>query len=59
MKPFRSQRIWRGGRDSEGAFDVEGTVDGVEEELCSETAAASVAPVELLAKMLAALTSGV
>ena len=41
------------GRDSEGA------VDGVVEEPCSETVVASVAPVELLAKMLATLTSGV
>ena len=47
------------GRDSEGAVDGVATVDVVVEEPCSETAVALVAPVELLAKMLARLTSGV
>lgn len=46
-------------RDSEGAVDVEGAVDGVVEEPCSETAVALVAPVELLAKVWATLASGV
>ena len=40
-------------------MDVEGAVDDVVEEPCSETAVALVAPLELLAKMLATLTSGV
>ena len=47
------------GRDTEGAVDGVATVGAVVEEPCSETALALVAPVELLAKMLATLTSGV
>ena len=47
------------GRDSEGAVDGVAAVDAVAEEPCSETAVALVAPVELIAKMVATLTSGV
>ena len=47
------------GRVSEGAVDGVAAVDAVAEEPCSETAVALVAPVELIAKMVATLTSGV
>ena len=53
------ERFGAAGRDSEGVVDVGGAVDGVVEEPCLETAVALVAPVELLVKMLATLTSGV